>query len=251
LFGLESYDQLLSEKVDMTCIHKASFRYDPYHSGMDPISCFGDKSNFFKDKCALLFISVGQAYHEGSKFLSTIRLVNNYKFKSCDIVMADTLQRHNFLNFSPEQAQIYTRKAGDCWLKRNEIALEEFSHNYSIIRWDDLLSHENYFMLRKKIESEYKKNIEYEQAIRSNVEAYLERLKNTNPGVETGLLVDSGFKYLIEELPIVMPLWAEMGYDFIIYPKPITPAMKKTYDLFVHDNFQSKCRWIYLRFKKR
>jgi len=57
-------------------------------------------------------------------------------------------------------------------------------------------------------------------------------------------------QYLIEELPIVMPLWAQMGYDFIIYPKPITPAMKKTYELFVENRYDAKCQWLYMRFKK-
>jgi len=45
-------------------------------------------------------------------------------------------------------------------------------------------------------------------------------------------------------------LWASLGYDFIIYPKPVTPAMDKTRDLFVKDVYPAKCRWLHLRFKK-
>ncbi|WP_172462822.1 hypothetical protein [Legionella steigerwaltii] len=48
-----------------------------------------------------------------------------------------------------------------------------------------------------------------------------------------------------------MPLWAKMGYDYIIYPKPLIPGMAKTRELFVADEYGDKCQWIYLRFKKK
>lgn len=250
MFKLENNIFLDAQSDIIPCVHKASFRYEPYYQEDWLLQDFNDKFSFFKDKKALLFISVGQAYHEGSKFLAVIRLLNKYNFKICDIVMADTLQRHNFMRLPPEEAYEYTRKAGDYWLKRHDAALKEFQLPHSFIRWDDLLSHQQYSELREKIEREYSNNENYRQKVISNVQTYLERLETNNPGVSTKVLFDNGLKYLIEELPIVMPLWAKMGYDFIIYPKPITPAMKYTHELFVKDKLGDKCQWLYLRFKK-
>jgi len=252
MFELKSENNnfFVAENGAIPCIHKASFRYEPYYQEDWLAEAFNDKASFFKNKKALIFISVGQAYHEGSKFLALIRLLNKYNFKVCDIVMADTLQRHNFMSLSSKEAYEYTKKAGDFWLKRHEVILSEFQLPHSIIRWDDFLSHQKYLELRERIEKEYSVNEEYQQKVIFNVETYLERLRINNPGVDTKVLFNNGLEYLIEELPIVMPLWAKMGYDFIIYPKPITPAMKYTHELFVKDKLGDKCHWIYLRFKK-
>jgi len=228
--------------------HKVSFRCE------DPLlSLWGkNKDDFFRGKRVALFVSVGQAYHEKGKFLATIKLLNKYPFASCDIMMADTLQRYNHLEkLTPDTALLYTRKLGDLWLKRNAIALDNLQIPHTINRWDSLLNHEKYSDLREKIDTEYHRNSEYKNLIHENAHMYIERLKAMNPSVEVEQILSNALQYLIEEFPIVMPLWAQMGYDFIVYPKPMTPGMRKTCQLFVEKQYENKCQWLFLRFKKR
>lgn len=247
MFSIKHNDEELSPIFrDQLDTHKASFRYNNLTIENE------NKKLSFEDKKALLFVSVGQDYHEKGKFLATIDLVNKYPFKRCDIVLADTLQRHNHVGrLGEENAQKYSKEAGDSWLKRSEYALSKHAIPHSIIRWDDLLFHEEYDELKEKIDIAYSENEDYKQALHTNVMTYIERLKLLNPVTDETTLFNNGLKYLIEECPIVMPLWAKMGYDYIIYPKPLTPGMEKTRDLFVADKYPDKCRWLFLRFKKR
>ncbi|CDG87389.1 hypothetical protein [Xenorhabdus bovienii] len=46
----------------------------------------------YRNKTALLLISVGKAYHEGFKLAATIDKINQSGFGRCIIVVADTLQ---------------------------------------------------------------------------------------------------------------------------------------------------------------
>lgn len=231
---------------DQLNTHKASFRYNDLNIDHESIK----KMNFIGKK-VLLFVSIGQDYHEKGKFLATIELLNKYSFMQCDIVMADTLQRFNhYGRLGEKDAWIYSKEAGDNWLKRSEYALSKHKIPHSIIRWDSLLNHNDYAELKEQIMKAYHENEEYKLALHTNVMTYIERLKLLNPITDEAELFKNGLGYLLEECPIVMPLWAQMGYDYIIYPKPLTPGMRKTYDLFVKEKFKEKCQWIYLRFKK-
>ena len=48
----------------------------------------------------IVYISIGQPYHEKEKFLATMDLVNR-TFSACHIVVCDTLQRHTLRILSP------------------------------------------------------------------------------------------------------------------------------------------------------
>lgn len=248
MFSIRQQDQeeIIPFVQDQLNTHKASFRYTN-------LDIEGDSSKMnFEGKKALLFVSVGQDYHEKGKFLATIDLVNKYPFARCDIVMADTLQRYNhFGRLGEEAAATYTKEAGDHWLKRSEYALSKHKLPHTIIRWDELLHHKDYDQLRAEIDKAYNEDESYKEALHTNVMTYIERLTLLNPATDQSTLFKNGLGYLIEECPIVMPMWAQMGYDYIIYPKPLTPGMEKTRDLFVTGKYDEKCQWIYLRFKKR
>lgn len=226
-------------------MYKASFRCKGLAAGFD------NKKALLLKKKALLFISVGQRYHEGDKFRATVELINRYDFEVCDIVLADTLQRYNHIGRLGEEAAFaYSLEQGSAWLDRNHKAIVSLDSLGEIRRWDYFLRHPDYLALRRDIESAYKKNTSYREAIHANVSSYMNRLIENNLVSTQDELFYHGVSYLIEECPIVMPLWASLGYDFIIYPKPVTPAMDKTHDLFVKDVYPAKCRWLHLRFKK-
>lgn len=48
-----------------------------------------------------------------------------------------------------------------------------------------------------------------------------------------------------------MPMWADFGYDFIIYPQAMTEAMRYTYQVFVETLPKDKAAWLSLQFKKK
>ena len=223
--------------------YKASFRFEDDYI---------DKKESFSNKKALLAISVGQPYHENGKLMATINLLNKHAFEQCDIVVGDTLQRYNYYGkMSEKEALSHCYQQGEDWLKRNGSSLAKLKIPHSIIRWNELLAHENYEKYKNKIVKAYHNECQYKSALHSNVERYIERLQDLNPELGQDVLFSFGLGYLLEETPIIMPLWAEMGYDYIVYPKPLTVGMAKTRELFVEGKFENKCQWVSLRFKKK
>jgi len=139
--------------------HKASFRYEGFTS-------ISDKADILANKRVVLFISVGQAYHEQGKFVATIELINKYQFEVCDIMMADTLQRYNYHGkMSTHESYLYTRQAGDAWLQRSAYALSKLTIPYTITRWDDLINHQDYAQLRMQIDDAYDRDSEYKSVV--------------------------------------------------------------------------------------
>ena len=81
----------------------------------------GNIKQEFKELRCVIPISVGQPYHEDDYFESTLKLVNE-NFKSCSIMICDTLQRHTIKTCSSLDdlsAYIEAEKNGHDWLKRN------------------------------------------------------------------------------------------------------------------------------------
>ena len=65
------------------------------------------KSQFKKSRC-LLTISVGQATHEGELFAATMDLINA-SFKSCVLLIDDSLQRHTMAFNTAEKADFFMK----------------------------------------------------------------------------------------------------------------------------------------------
>jgi hypothetical protein len=93
-----------------------------------------------------LAISVGQAYHEGEKLRATLQWIGRHAgnwFKACEIVIGDSLQRHNLVDLSCMrlgEAAARARAEGDRWLERNESALRTLPMPLRLIRWDEVLA---------------------------------------------------------------------------------------------------------------
>ncbi|MBN8521507.1 MAG: hypothetical protein J0L77_06395 [Alphaproteobacteria bacterium] len=87
---------------------------------------------------ARIQISIGNPKYEGAKLLALTEWCAT-RFKETEIIVSDTLQRHNLL-FDTATSWNITREEGDKWLRRNAVALE----GCKIVRWDELLHHEDY-----------------------------------------------------------------------------------------------------------
>ena len=58
-------------------------------------------------------------------------------------------------------------------------------------------------------------------------------------------------EYLKEECAIIMPMWAKMGFNIMIYPSNILDAMSKAYETIVKPNMGDNLTWLTLRFKRK
>ena len=198
----------------------------------------------------ILHISVGQAYHEGEKLIATMDLINE-TFKSCIIMLCDTLQRHTLKIKHPDLSddELYKKALllGDEWLARNRIAYAYLSIDSKIIRWDYWLNHPDYSRYKKIINELYCSDVDYKNKIQATIKKFLER---------QGLLGDvQAFQlceaYVLEECPVLVPLWAQTGCQFIIYPRFRTSAMSATYQHFIACSGQDILKEVALKFNKR
>ncbi|MFI2074869.1 tRNA-dependent cyclodipeptide synthase [Streptomyces triculaminicus] len=200
---------------------------------------------------AILLVSVGQRYHEGDKLRATVELVNRSGFKQLTIAVADTLQRTNYLHLSPEEAYERALREGDEWLERNEKVLGQLSVSNEVLRWDETLQDPEYGAFRERVERAYAEDPGYRAAVDATIGKFIDRLTARDPEADTELAFRNCLSYLIEECPIIMPMWAHQGYDYVIYPQPMTAAMAETQRQFVTGEYPGKGGWLSLRFKKR
>ncbi len=100
---------------------------------------------------ARIQISIGNPKYESAKMLTLTRWCAS-RFKETEIIVSDTLQRHNLTNTDMSNAWNITREEGEKWLRRNAVALEGFT----ITRWDSLLHHHNYAISLDVIEENLK-----------------------------------------------------------------------------------------------
>ncbi len=208
-----------------------------------------DKQQMIGSHC-IIHISVGQEYHEGDKFIATMDLINQ-TFKSCTIMLCDTLQRHtlriNNLDLSEDASRRKALQLGDEWLSRNKIAYDYLSIESKIMRWDQWLHHPDYNKYRIQIDKLYKENIAYKNNIKSTINKFLERQNLLNDKRAFNLCE----AYILEECPILVPLWAQTGCQYIIYPRFRTAAMSATYQHFIGSKNQNILKEIALKFNKR
>ena len=219
------------------------------------LKCNENYKDKFKASRCLLTISVGQEAHEGEKFLSTIKTVNN-SFLSCILLVDDSLQRHTMALDSKQDADDFyefSLKCGDEWLERNSESLRELTILENIIRWDKWLTYKNYIEQHKNIEkllstdAEYKKS--FEEAIEVFLNRYHSRLKNSSVfdfKRAHRLCLD----YLIEECTSLC-LWPELECHFEVYPGQRNSAMRDTHKKFVLDVYPSLLHAVYIKFKGR
>ncbi|WP_455409949.1 tRNA-dependent cyclodipeptide synthase [Streptomyces hiroshimensis] len=214
---------------------------------------FGEKAKSLPlaGKRAVLLVSVGQRYHEGDKLRATVELVQRGGFQQVTIAVADTLQRTNYLGISRQDAYDRALKAGDEWLQRNEKTLARLAAISDVLRWDEALRDPVYPQFRRRVEDAYEHDLRYRQALLRTVGKFLDRLTARDPEADIAVASRNCLGYLIEECPVIMPTWAHRGYDYVIYPQPMTVAMAETRRLFVEDAYPGKAEWLPLKFKKR
>lgn len=208
--------------------------------------CNKDKLN---DATCLLHISVGQDYHEGEKFLATMDLINQ-TFSSVHIVVCDTLQRHSLMIANPKlshsDAIELAKRRGDDWIARNNAVINAMTIPVVMTRWDGWLNHADYDKYKLQIMDLYEANACYQQAVNETIDKYLLRQQLSRDEHAKKLCLN----YLLEESPILIPLWAMTKLDFIVYPRKRTKAMSVLYDIY-HELCGGYLQEVSLKFNHR
>ncbi len=229
-------------KID-TRIVKASFR-----------DCAVSDRKFFHQSKCIMPISVGQPIHEGKKFLATIKLINA-SFKSCTVLIDDSVQRHTMkISRTKSDEILYSLaiKEGDNWLARNEEALKTLTIPHHIMRWDDWLINSNFKQSYAKVKNEYSSNENFRAAIHANIEEFLSRYfaRLPVPSKEQSARAFSLCLYYLLEECAVMCLWVQGEYQFEIYPSGRNKAMAATYEYLIQPHYPNFLKSVALRFKK-
>jgi hypothetical protein len=213
-----------------------------------------DRALFPQSSCILPISIMGHKEHECPRFQATIRRVNA-SFKSCALLIGDTLQRHNlkieYPNHNNEKLYDLAEQLGTRWLERNQTAYKTLSIPYQIIRWSKYLQHSGFQEKLNLIECLYDTDVTYRAALDETAEQYLSRylkLHNTRMVCVEHVLF-AALDYLKEECA-AMCLWSEGEYNFELYPTGRCVAMAVTYERLIQPLTPSLLRPVSLRFKK-
>ena len=211
-----------------------------------------EASSVMSGSTAALLISVGQDYHEGSKLAATIDSINNSEFGACSIMLADTLQRYNFYRQrTQEDAYNYSYQLGTEWLERNRSHLNMLTIPFRVSRWDEHLDNPHYADHRSNFLDIYQYDTTLRKNICETINNYICRRQTTCDECELAEFHTHAESYLLEECPVILSLWAQLGIDYIIYPQQMSAAFEYAHHTLAQQGRHHCPNWVYLRFKKK
>jgi hypothetical protein len=209
----------------------------------------GQKPNF--ERCIFL-ISVGKENFEEKALKAQLKLINS-TFNLCLILVADTLQRYNFLKSDSREEKAYS--AGTNWIERYDNLFKSrlTKTKYTISRWDEWIGHSTFLEKKVIIEGKLKEE-EFCKAMDLSVEEYTKRrLKQLDGIVNPDVNIRNDCKdYLIEECAVLLMLGekkyiGEKKYNCIVYPGKATPILGETIQLISNQSLI----WQTLRLQKK
>ncbi|OGT21571.1 MAG: hypothetical protein A3C55_02390 [Gammaproteobacteria bacterium RIFCSPHIGHO2_02_FULL_42_13] len=211
-----------------------------------------DKLQFPVSTCSVT-ISVGQRSQEGAKLAATINIINK-KFKSCAIMVCDSLQRHTLeIDQTYDRTTLHEKanKIGEQWLKSNQKYFSIFSIPFEIIRWDTWLTHPQYNTKRSTINNLFNTNIDYQNQLLLASNIFIERYQAINHITLNPVdALHCSLEYLKEECAVML-LWADKKYNFEIYPSKRNAAFAATYKYLIAPTDLNILKPISLELKSR
>lgn len=198
---------------------------------------------------------MGRREHEGKRFYATLQLMNA-SFKSCTLLIVDSLYRHTLkINHPQVEDNVLWKEAitaGISWLKRNQGACQLLTIPHQIIHWEECLNHADFSKQYRIISNLYETDILFREAIDQNAKQYLDRyLHRGEKAVEFNYQQANAccVDYLKEECA-GMCLWVDGQYDFEVYPTGRSPALAMTYERLIQPSYPTLLKPVSLRFKK-
>ncbi len=205
-------------------------------------------NNFASSKC-ILTISVGQPNHEDDKFFSTILAVNK-QFKSCLVMVCDSLQRHTMKISAPQNItdlHHISNSLGNEWITRNSPAINELIIPYQICRWDHWITHQNFEQKNALIKALYSSDPLFKESVDDTALEFSTR-KMSTALVDIDTAFNLSKEYLLEECAVML-LQAEEGYQFEIYPSKRNNAMDYVYQQVISYTNKNLMRAVSIKFK--
>lgn len=210
-----------------------------------------------KDSCVLP-ISVGWDYHEGEFIKATIDLVDR-EFKSCRIVVCDTLQTHSiqhtlsYVENKYDSYYDYAYELGSLWIQDYKPLIDRMNIPVQFTRWNEYTSDKMYDIYKRDIVHLLQSNTSIKESFKETAQKTYEgflkagRLTESN-AVKTDFL-KSSMDYLIEECAVIL-LWEKYQESILLYPKALGAAINDIMNYYwgVERNF---LRPLQIRFKTK
>lgn len=170
--------------------------------------------------CLRLGVSVGNGSHEGAKLEALIDWAAA-RFKFVNIMVADSLQRHNIMaetGVDEAQALAMAMRAGDEWIERNGAILARLPA-HRLYRFDHFRMNPDFADISRLLHGLYDRNLRFRALIDGDVHAYWERrvARGEAQGMDAEIFMRHSRNYIIEELA-VMKIFHEECPGIEVYP---------------------------------
>ncbi len=174
--------------------------------------------NWQRNKDGILGISVGNLNQEGDKFKATVQWAAR-NFDRLHLMVADTLQRHNFV-MGEKDALFHARKKGDIWLAEYKPIVEATGKLKSTKRWDDYITRPEFPEILAWFKQAAKENAQLRDAIKADVNRFLARQTTVRPDCAA-----RSEAYILEELAL-FALYGREQVGARLYPSKNLESFK-------------------------
>lgn len=131
--------------------------------------------------------------------------------------------------------------------------INKLAANFRVVRWEGCLRNPLYLKNRALLDEQYAVDKNLYAAFNRSALEYLRR-QGYSPDTSrlaSDFRYQKCIEYLKEECAVIMPMWAEMGINFVIYPNEMLDAMQAAYQALVKPFYSAyTVYWLSLRFKR-
>ncbi|HEX4044376.1 MAG TPA: hypothetical protein VHZ76_01755 [Gammaproteobacteria bacterium] len=219
----------------------------------------GQILNFNNDECMFL-VSVGTQPFESASLSAQLEVLK--KFKTCTILVGDTLQKYNiFLDYSinaeisMEQAEKIAWQRGTEWVERYKTEFDTQLVEYSIQRWDEWKENIGFVKALSDVKNLLLKDKSYQEAMSQSIAEYRERYHKKVGDALFNMVKhkfdDACQQYLIEECAVML-LIARCSYcRYALYPAKQTAILAINDAMLIRPYYPSSMIWLPIRLRKK
>ena len=170
----------------------------------------------------ILPISMNNKKCDGEYFFCTLQWAKE-RFDTIDIIICDTLNRHNIMfemDIEEQEAKQYAQDQGNKWIQNNNYCIDQLQSKIHLSRWNDWHYQTTFNNEYLQLEKLYTTNKKFaEEANSSFNEVWLRRQKQQNydDHLKTEFIQKVIQPYLFEEMCITSILLQKID-SFIAYP---------------------------------
>lgn len=185
---------------------------------------------FARDRC-YMGISLDNPVFRGRTLASLVQWAVGH-FGHCQIVVGDTLRRHNeqiLHGLQGSKAIDAARAVGDAFLRDHQDLFASFDHGrLLVIRWDECLGWPEYRADRSAIDDIYGSETDFLSAVQRDAFAFVKRMKKRSPklAVSDEQAIELSSQYLLEEIAVFSAL-SMRSWSVELYPGPELEVLVK------------------------